>query len=276
MESQNQSVLSEFIFTGLTNVPSLQVLLFIVFLVVYCSSLAGNLSISAIIQVDSHLHMPIYFFISNLSICDACYTSVITPKMLRDLLVKRKTISFLGCLAQLYFFTFFAGVESFILTAMAYDRFGAICKPLHYPVIMTRMFCSQLVLGSYLGGLLTSLVHTVCTFTLPFCKSNIINHFFCDVPPLLRLVCADTSSRDIVRFSLTCVLGMGCAAVIVMSYMYIILAILKIPSNNGKRKAFSTCSSHLTVVSLFYGTAFFMYLQSNSSKSNTRDKAVSV
>ncbi|XP_053564217.1 olfactory receptor 1019-like isoform X2 [Bombina bombina] len=276
MEQSNHSHVSEFILMGLSNEPTLELLMFIFFLLIYLVTICGNIGIILTISIISDLHNPMYFFLSNLSFSDLCYSTVVTPRMLHDIFSQRKSISFISCAVQLYFFATFATIEGYILSTMAYDRYVAICYPLLYPVIMNRRVCILLVCVVYFSGLLTAGIHTSSTLTLSFCGPNVINHFFCDIPPLMELSCSDTYTNKTIIFCIVCLLGLFSGIVTVASYTYIFATIMKIKSSTGKRKAFSTCTSHLLCVSLFYGTAFFMYLRPASSYSASQDKVVSV
>ncbi|XP_069486158.1 olfactory receptor 5AP2-like [Ambystoma mexicanum] len=276
MEKVNQTSVMEFILLGLTDDPNLQILLFILFLLIYAITLVGNIGIMSLIVVESRLHTPMYFLLSNLSLSDFCYSSVITPKMLLDFLSTKKSISFVGCAAQTYFFAVFASMECYLLSAMAYDRYAAICYPLLYHLIINRSICTQLVAAAYTGGFLTAAVHTGCTFHASFCGPNVIDHFYCDILPLMKLSCSETFTRQTVIFAVVFFLGFASLIITATSYIFILSAILQIPSTTGRRKAFSTCGSHLTAVSLFYGTVLFMYMRLPSSDSVTQDKIVSV
>ncbi|KAM8977556.1 olfactory receptor 5AR1-like [Pelodytes ibericus] len=276
MDEGNQSRVGEFIFIGVTNEPKTQIFLFILFSLIYFITVFGNIAIMFLVVIISDLHSPMYIFLANLSISDLCYSTVVTPKMLHDIFLERKLISFVGCALQLYFFALFATTEGYILSAMAYDRYIAICHPLLYIVIMSRTKCILLMTAVYVGGLLTAAIHTSSTLTLTFCGPNIINHFYCDIPPLMDLSCSDTYANKTVIFVVVFVLGLISVFVTLASYVYIFFTILKIKSAEGRRKAFSTCTAHLMCVSLFYGTVFFMYLRPASSYSVTQDKVVSV
>ncbi|XP_063291749.1 olfactory receptor 5G9-like [Pelobates fuscus] len=276
MEEGNQTSVSEFILLGVTNDPNVQIFLFILFLLIYIVTAFGNIGIMVIIMVFSDLQSPMYFFLSNLSASDLCYSTVVTPKLLHDMFLQKKSISFIGCALQLYLFALFASTECYILSAMAYDRYVAICNPLMYMVIMNRTRCIFLVTAVYAGGFLTAGIHTSTTITLPFCGPNIINHFYCDIPPLMDLACSDPYINKNIIFVVVFVLGFISVTVILASYTYIFFTIIKIQSNEGRRKAFSTCTSHLSCVSMFYGTVFFMYLRPASSYHVTQNKVVSV
>ncbi|CAI9578965.1 unnamed protein product [Staurois parvus] len=260
----NLSSVTEFIFTGITSDQKLPHFLFILFLLIYLITVFGNTAIILTIIMINDLHNPMYFFLSNLSFSDLCFCSAVTPKMLYDLISERKLITFIGCLLQLFFFALFATTEGYLLSTMAYDRFVAICHPLLYVVIMNRR--TRIVLLTvvvYFGGLVTAGIHTSSTFSLTFCGSNVINHFYCDINPLMALSCSDTYMNKTIIF----------AAVTLFSYVYIFFTIMNIRSLEGRHKAFSTCSSHLLCVALFYGTVFFMYLRPASSYSVTQEKS---
>uniref|UniRef100_A0A6P8PNT9 Olfactory receptor n=1 Tax=Geotrypetes seraphini TaxID=260995 RepID=A0A6P8PNT9_GEOSA len=276
MERKNQTSVTEFILLGLTRDPTLQIPLFVLLLLVYIFTLLGNIGIIIATRSDRQLQTPMYFFLCHLSILDICYSSAVTPITLQTFLVKQKAISFLGCALQLYFYAAFATVECFLLSVMAFDRYVAICNPLLYPVIMSRKLCLLMLSTAYVGGFCNSLIHTVCVFQLSFCGPNVIDHYFCDIPPLLVLACSDTSVTELVAF--ICV-GFNCTSsslAILISYTYIISSILRIRSAEGRRKAFSTCASHFTAVLIFFGTLFFMYLRPASSNSVEQEKVVSV
>ncbi|XP_065451847.1 olfactory receptor 5AR1-like [Chrysemys picta bellii] len=276
MEEGNHSEATEFILSGLTDRPELQVPLFLVFLLIYGITLVGNGGMILLIIIDPRLHTPMYFFLSNLSFCDLCFSSIISPKMLLNFLGERKSISYTACAVQMYLCIISADVVCLLLAVMAYDRYVAICNPLLYTVTMSRQLCNQLVAGVYAVGLVDSMIHTWLTFRLSFCSSNIINHFFCDIPPLLVLSCSDTRINEIVMFAFIGCITVICFVPVLLSYVYIISTILQIRSAEGQRKAFSTCSFHLTAVVLFYGIPLFMYLRPPSSYSMDIDKVASV
>ncbi|CAM4563060.1 unnamed protein product, partial [Lepidochelys olivacea] len=261
MEKGNHSEVSEFILSGLTDRPELQVPLFGVFLLIYGITLVENGGMILIITIDPQLHTPMYFFLRNLSFCDLCISLIISPKMLLNFLAKRKSISYTACAVQMSLSIVFADVECLLLAVMAYDRYVAICNPLLYTVTMSRQLCNQLVAGVYSVGMVDSMIYMCCTFRLSFCSSNVINHFFCDVLPLLALSCSDTRINEILIFAFTLCFTMSIFVTILLSYVYITSTILQICSAEGRRKAFSTCSFHLTSVVLFYGTQLFMYLR---------------
>ncbi|XP_068964187.1 olfactory receptor 5B2-like [Petaurus breviceps papuanus] len=273
---ENISEVNEFILIGLTDAPRLQVPLFIMFTFIYLITLVGNLGIAALSSWDSYLHTPMYFFLSNLSLVDFGYSSAVTPKVMVGLLTGDKVISYNGCATQLFFVGAFATTESFLLASMAYDRHAAVCKPLHYSTTITSTVCIYLASGAHICGFLTSSIVIGNTFNLSFCRSNIVHHFFCDIPPLLVLSCSDIHIIELVFFILGSFTVFFPFLVIFTSYLIIFINILKIRSAEGRQKAFSTCASHLTAVSIFYGTIIFMYLQPSSSHSMDIDKMVSV
>ncbi|KAM5184278.1 olfactory receptor 5B12-like [Callospermophilus lateralis] len=273
---ENISEVTEFILVGLTDALQLQVPLFMVFTLIYLITLVGNLGMILLILLDSHLHTPMYFLLSHLSLVDCVYSSAVTPKVMAGLLTGDKNISYNACAAQMFFFAGFVTVESFLLASMALDRHAAVCKPLHYTTTMTSAVCVLMVSASYACGLLQASVHVAFTFHLSFCRSNVINHFFCDIPPLLALSCSNIYPNEIVLFVLAAFNIFFTLLVILSSYLFILVAILRMHSSEGQKKAFSTCGSHLTAVSIFYGTIAFMYLQPNSRHSMDTDKIASV
>ncbi|XP_036621134.1 olfactory receptor 5B2-like [Trichosurus vulpecula] len=273
---ENRSEVNEFILTGLTDVPQLQVPLFIMFTFIYLTTLVGNLGIVALSSWDSHLHTPMYFFLSHLSLVDFGYSSAVTPKVMAGLLMRDKVISYSGCATQLFFFGAFATTESFLLASMAYDRHAAVCKPLYYTTTMTSTVCAFLASGAYICGFLTSSIVIGNVFSLSFCRSNIVHHFFCDIPPLLVLSCSDIQITELLVFITGSFAVFFPFLVIFTSYLLIFITILKIHSAEGRQKAFSTCVSHLTAVSIFFGTIMFVYLQPSSHHSIDSDKMVSV
>lgn len=272
----NCSSVTTFILLGFADHPELQAPLFVTFLSIYLVTLAWNLVLIFLIRADPHLHTPMYFFLSNLSFIDICYSSAVAPKMLTDFFQEQKTISFLGCAAQFFFFVGMGLTECFLLTAMAYDRYAAVSSPLLYPAIMSPGLCARMVVGAYVGGFLSALIQTSSIFRLHFCSSNVINHFFCDLPPVLALSCSDTFPSQVVNFLVVVTAGGTSFLILLISYTYIVAAVLKIRSVEGRRKAFSTCASHLTGVTLLFGTSLSTYLRPSSSYSLGRDKVVSV
>ncbi|XP_068129625.1 olfactory receptor 5G9-like [Hyperolius riggenbachi] len=259
IQEMNQTEISEFVLLGLTTNYSLQLLLFVSFFLTYLCSFLSNLGMIILIRVSQHLNTPMYFFLSHLSFIDLCYSTSITPRMLSDCLSIIKSISFIGCAAQMFSFAMFATSESFLVTAMAYDRYVAISHPLFYHCVMNESMCWRLVSGAYSASFLASITHTITVFKFPLCGSNIINHFYCDIPPLLKLTCAYSYARKWVVFSLAFAMGVASFLVILMSYVSIIFTIVGIKSAEGRSKAFSTCASHLSVVISFYSAVFGNY-----------------
>ncbi|XP_063785560.1 olfactory receptor 5AP2-like [Pseudophryne corroboree] len=276
MDVINKTQVRVFVFSGLTENRELAMFLFILFLHVYVMTVLGNVGMMAIVHISSNLHTPMYFFLSYLSLVDLLYSSVITPKMLSDLISTRKAISFVGCALQLLFFGALACTEVLLLANMAYDRYAAICHPLHYVSIMTKKKCScQVVLSFFIGSLVSS-VQMSCIFSLQFCGSNIIDHFCCDVPPLLKLSCSDTFSCDMITVFSIASFGLGSFLIILISYTLIISSILQMKSAESRQKAFSTCSSHVMCASIFYMSIFFTYLRSPSNVIENQDKTASI
>ncbi|XP_032283316.1 olfactory receptor 10A3 [Halichoerus grypus] len=276
MKRQNQSSVVEFILLGFSNFPELQEQLFGVFLVVYLVTLLGNAIIIVSISLEQSLHVPMYLFLQNLSVVDVSFSAVIMPEMLVVLSTEKMSITFAGCFAQMYFLLLFGGTECFLLGAMAYDRFAAICHPLSYPMIMNKSVFMKLVMFSWVSGVLVATVQTTWVFSFPFCGPNEINHFFCETPPVLELACADTFLFEIYAFTGTILIIMVPFVLILLSYIWILFAILKMPSATGRQKAFSTCASHLMSVTLFYGTASMTYLQPKSGYSPGTKKVMSL
>ncbi|XP_015846931.1 olfactory receptor 5P76-like [Peromyscus maniculatus bairdii] len=276
LDDGNHTAVTEFILLGLTDDPVLKVVLFIIILCIYLVTVCGNLSTILLIRVSSQLHHPMYFFLSHLASTDIGYSSSVTPNMLVNFLVNQTTISYFGCSIQLGSGAFFGTVECFLLAAMAYDRFVAICNPLLYSNKMSTQICIQLVVGSYIGGFLNASSFTLSFFSFLFCGPNRINHFFCDFAPLVELSCSDVSDSAVVTSFSTGSVTMITVFVIAISYTYILITILKMRSTEGRQKAFSTCTSHLTTVTLFYGTITFIYVMPKSSFSTDQNKVVSV
>ncbi|XP_053120272.1 olfactory receptor 5V1-like [Hemicordylus capensis] len=276
IEIENSTIVTEFILMGLSDLPAVRFSLFAAFLLIYLITLLGNGTILLAIAADSHLHNPMYFFLSNLSMLDVFCPTATVPKMLENLLTESNTISFAGCVLQLYFLVALAGTEVFLLAVMAYDRYVAISNPLRYTVIMSKRLCLQMVAGTWITGFLNSLLHSVLTFTLPYCKSNRVNQYYCDIPPVLALSCASTFLAEMVVLIVGGIFGVGAFLVTLVSYVHIISTILRIRSAEGKRKAFSTCASHLMVVCLFYGTTIFTYIRPSSSHHPDQDRLVSM
>ncbi|XP_061296011.1 olfactory receptor 5B12-like [Bos javanicus] len=273
---ENSTVVTEFILVGITDDPQLQIPFFLVFTLIYLLTLVGNLGVIMLILLNSHLHTPMYFFLSNLALVDFGYSTAVTPKVMAGFLTGDKVISYNACVAQLFFFGGFLSVETFLLALMAYDRHAAVCKPLHYTNIMTPRVCAWIVIESYVFGFLEVSVHTWNIFSLSFCRSNVIDHFFCDATPLLALSCSESNRSEMVLFLLVGFNVLFSNLVILVSYLFIFVTILRVHSSEGHQKAFSTCASHLTSVSIFYGTGAFMYLQPGSRHSMSTDKMASV
>ncbi|XP_055477955.1 olfactory receptor 145-like isoform X2 [Psammomys obesus] len=263
----DSSIVKEFILLGLTQQPELQLPLFFLFLGIYVVSMMGNLGLTVLIVLNPHLHTPMYYFLFNLSFTDLCYSSVITPKMLVSF-VKQNIISHAECMTQLFFFCFFVIDECYILTAMAYDRYAAICKPLLYQVTMSHQVCQLMMVGVYVMGFVGAMAHTGSMLTLTFCDGNIINHYMCDIPPLQKLSCTSTSINELVVFIVVGVNVIIPSLTIFISYTLILSNILSIHSAGGRSKAFSTCGSHVIAVSLFFGASAFMYLKPSSASVN--------
>nr|XP_014433524.1 olfactory receptor 10A4-like [Pelodiscus sinensis] len=271
---ENQTISDGFILVGFSYLHELQILLFLVLLVLYLVILIGNLLVILLIKLNSSLHTPMYFFLVNLSFLGICFTTSIFPQLLVHLLVKDKTISLAGCAAQMYVMTIMGLTECCLLAAMAHDRYVAICHPLHYTTIMSGRACAQLMGASWFIGISVEVAQTTWIFSLPFCGSNQIHHFFCDIPPVLKMACADTSKNEIMVLTVTVVFILGPFLLIILSYIRIISTIIKLPSAEGRRKAFSTCSSHLMVVTLFYGVALITYLGLRSSSNPDSDQVI--
>lgn len=268
--------MTEFIILGFPHLQGIQTYLFFFLLIIYLTTVLGNLLIFLVVHMDSRLHTPMYQFVSTLSFLELGYTAATIPKMLANLLSEKKTISFSGCLLQIYFFHSLGATECYLLTAMAYDRYLAICKPLHYPTLMTPELCTKITVGCWLGGLAGPVAEISLVSQLPFCGPNRIQHIFCDFPPVLSLACTDTSINVLVDFVINSCKILATFLLILSSYVQIIYTVLKIPSAAGKRKAFSTCASHLTVVVIFYGSILFMYVRLKKSYSLDYDRALAV
>ncbi|XP_010183831.1 PREDICTED: olfactory receptor 4S2 [Mesitornis unicolor] len=269
----NASSVKEFILVGLSENEGVQKICFVLFLFFYIIIVAGNVFIVITVISSQCLNSPMYFFLSYLSFVDICYSSVTAPKMIADFLVENKTISFVGCIAQLFGVHFFGCTEIFILTVMAYDRYTAICRPLHYTTLMTRRVCSQMVIGLWVGGFVHSMLQTLLTSCLPFCGPNKIDHYFCDVHPLLKLACTNTYAVGIIVVANSGMIALSCFFILVVSYI-VILVSLKSQTSEGRHKALSTCGSHIAVVVLFFGPCTFTYIRPSSDLSE--DKSVAV
>ena len=276
MDTLNYTNKPDFILMGLTDSKEVQLVLSVLFLLIYLVTVLGNIGMIVIIHLDVQLHTPMYFFLTHLSFLDLSYSTVITPKTLGNLLTSTKNISFMGCFIQMYFFVLLAATECFLLSSMAYDRYVAICNPLQYSVIMSKRFCSALLTGSYMFGALGSTVNMLCMGTLDFCNSNVIPDFFCDTSPLIALSCSNTHDIELIIFIFAGSTLLFSLMTISASYVSILSAILKINSTSGKQKAFSTCASHILAVTIFYGTMIFTHLKSNKSFSLGKDQVASV
>ncbi|KAM6159732.1 olfactory receptor 8K3-like [Erethizon dorsatum] len=276
MEEHNLTEVTEFILLGVTDLPELQAPLFVLFLTIYLTSLVGNLGMIVLTQVDSRLQTPMYFFLRHLAITDLGYSTAVGPKMLENFIVDQNTIPYHYCAMQLAFFLLFIACELLILATMSYDRYVAICRPLLYNIIMSQKLCRVLMAMSYLYCTFVSLLVTTKVFTLSFCRYNVIGHFYCDNLPLLSLACSDTHETEVIILFLSALNLISSLLIILVSYLLILIAILRMNSAEGRRKAFSTCGSHLTVVTVFYGTLIFMYVQPKSSHSFDTDKVASI
>ncbi|XP_011384907.2 LOW QUALITY PROTEIN: olfactory receptor 8K3-like [Pteropus vampyrus] len=276
MEQQNLTVLKEFILMGITNHPELQTPFFGVFLVIYAVSVVGNLGLIILTKIDSRLQTPMYFFLTHLAFTDLGYSTAVGPKMLVSLVVDQHTISYNWCATQLTFFNMFITSEIVLLSAMAFDRYVAICNPLLYTVIMSQRLCHLLVAISYLYSVFLSLLITIKIFVLSFWGYNVIRHFYCDSLPLISLLCSDTHEIKLIILIFAALNLILSLLIVLGSYVLILLAILRMPSAEGRHKAVSTCGSHLTVVVVFYGTLFFMYVQPKSKNSLDTDKMASI
>ncbi|XP_068845134.1 olfactory receptor 10AG1-like [Capricornis sumatraensis] len=272
----NQTTLVDFILLGFSDIPDLQGFLFGVFLIMYTIILVGNSLIIIITKMDPSLQTPMYFFLGNFSSLEVCYVSVTVPRLLIDLCSQNRNIPFLACAAQMYFFLVFGATECLLLTSMAYDRYVAICNPLLYLLLMNRRLCVQLAAGCWVSGVPVHIVLTYQIFSLPFCGSTQLNHFFCDIPPVLKLACGDTLLTETLVYVVAVLVVTVPFMLILGSYVRIIETILKLPSATGRAKAFSTCSSHLMVVALFFGSGLITYLRPKSSHSIGMDKFLSL
>ncbi|XP_076780862.1 olfactory receptor 8G50-like [Arvicanthis niloticus] len=276
MLKRNVSGVTEFVLAGLTDKPELQLPLFLLFLGIYMVTVVGNLGMITLILFSSHLHTPMYFFLSNLSCIDLCHSTVITPKMLANFVTVKNSISYPECMTQLYSFLLFAIAECHMLAVMAYDRYVAICNPLLYNAVMSYQVCSWMIFGVYSIALIGATTHTVCMLKVHFCEADIINHYFCDLYPLLELSCSDTFINEVVVLCFSVFNIFIPTLTILSSYIFIIASILRIKSTAGRSKAFSTCSSHISAVAVFFGSLAFMYLQPSSVSSMDQGKVSSV
>ncbi|XP_052498752.1 olfactory receptor 5K3-like [Budorcas taxicolor] len=271
MTEDNLSLTTEFILIGFTVHPELKTLLFLVFFTIYLITMVGNLGLVALIVTEHHLHTPMYIFLGNLALMDSCCSCAITPKMLQNFFSKDRMISLYECMAQFYFLCFAETADCFLLAAMAYDRYVAICKPLQYHTMMSKKLCIQMTTGAYIAGNLHSMIHIGFLFRLTFCRSHQINHFFCDVLPLYRLSCADPYINELMIFIFSGSVQVFSIIIVIISYLFILFTIFKMKSRKGKGKALSTCASHFVSVSIFYGSLLFMYIRPNSVNDKDKD-----
>ncbi|KAM7150546.1 olfactory receptor 14A16-like [Macrochelys suwanniensis] len=272
----NQTMVTEFVLLGFSDIRELQILHFVVFLVIYLAGLMGNFLIISAIALDHHLHTPMYFFLVNLSIIDLGSISVTIPKSMANSLMNTRVISYPACVNQVFLFFLFTTTDFALLTIMAYDRHVAICQPLHYERVMNRRACVQMAASAWITGIVNSALHTGNTFRLPFCQSNVINQFFCEIPQLLKLTCSDSFLSELGLLAFSVFLSLNCFVFIIVSYVQIFKAVLRIPSEQGRHKAFSTCLPHLTVVSLLVGPSFFAYLKPTSRSASSLDLMMGV
>ncbi|XP_008068122.1 olfactory receptor 5H8-like [Carlito syrichta] len=276
MEKENETLMREFVLTGLIYQPEWKIPLFLAFLVIYLVTIMGNLGLIVLIWNDPYLHIPMYLFLGSLAFVDTWLSSTVTPKMLVNFLVKNKMISLSECMIQFFFFGTTATTECFLLASMAYDRYVAICKPLLYPVIVTNTLCIRLLVLSFVGGFLHALIHEVVMFRLTFCNSNIIYHFYCDIVPLLKISCTDPSINFLMLFILSGSIQVFTIVTVLVSYTFVLFTILKKKSVKGIRKAFSTCGAHLLSVSLYFGPLLFMYVHPASPRAEDQDMMASL
>ncbi|XP_037380507.1 olfactory receptor 5H2-like [Talpa occidentalis] len=271
MEKENASLLTEFVLTGLTYQQEWEIPLFLTFLVIYLITIVGNLGLIALIWNDSQLHIPMYFFLGSLAFVDASISSTVTPKMLLQFFTKSKNISFSECMIQFFSFAIGVTTECFLLAAMAYDRYVAICNPLRYPVIMTNRLYTQLLISSFVGGIIHAFIHTGFLLRLTFCNYNIIHHFYCDIEPLFKISCTDPSLNILIVYIFSGSIQVFTITIVLVSYTLVLFTILKKKSLEGIKKAFSTCGAHLLSVSLYYGPLLFMYVRPGSVQSDDQD-----
>ncbi|XP_040267005.1 olfactory receptor 5V1-like [Bufo bufo] len=276
MEQLNHTTVRSFILLGLSTIPHLQAIYFLLFFIIYIITLSGNVLLIVVVRLNSCLHTPMYFFLTNLSFIDICFSSTIVPKLLVNTLCQDKSISFIGCASQMYFSLALGATECITLSMMAYDRYVAICNPLRYQIIMNKKLCVCMTAFSWIVSFLNAIIHAALTFQLPYCKSHHVSHFFCEMPPLFKLSCQDTFFNEVAVYISGGIIALCSFLLTTVSYFRIITTILKIRSTNGRYKAFSTCASHLSVVSLYYGTIMFMYLRPRNSYSPDRDRAIAI
>nr|XP_031319542.1 olfactory receptor 6C4-like [Camelus dromedarius] len=273
---RNHTYMTEFILLGLTDIPEIQFVIFILLFLTYVFSILGNLTIITLTLLDSHLQTPMYFFLRNFSFLEIFFTTTFTPRLLFSISTGNKSISFAGCFTQYFFAIFLGATEFYLLAAMSYDRYVAICKPLHYTTIMSNRVCIQLVLCSWLGGFLIIVSPIILTSQLDFCASNVLNHYYCDYGPLIEISCSDTRLLELADFILAVVTLVVTLVMVILSYANIIRTVLKIPSAQQRKKAFSTCSSHMIVISLSYGSCIFMYVKPSAKEGVAFNKGVAV
>nr|XP_028558759.1 olfactory receptor 11A1-like [Podarcis muralis] len=276
LEWVNQTIITEFILLGFGEVRDLQILLFVVFLTDHIMTMAGNLIILTLVMTDQHLHTPMHVFLGNLSCLETCYSSTILPRLLASFITENQSVSVWGCIVQFWAFGFLAATECYLLAAMSYDRYVAICQPLHYSVLMNFKLCLQLVAGSWFGGFVINSILLIFMAQLTFCGHNVIEHFICDFIPMTKLTCSDAHQVELLSTVLSSLCTLPPFVLTITSYVYIITTVLGIPSTAGRQKAFSTCSSHLIVVTIFYGTLIIVYLLPDTTELRELNKGFSV
>ncbi|XP_036772331.2 olfactory receptor 5K1-like [Manis pentadactyla] len=276
MIEENHSLTNEFILIGFTDHPELKTILFVVFLTIYLITMVGNLGLVALIYMERRLHTPMYIFLGNLALMDSCCSCAITPKMLENFFSKDRMISLKECMAQFYFLCLAETADCVLLAAMAYDRYVAICRPLQYHTMMSKKLCIQMTTGAYIAGNVHSMIHIVFLFRLTFCRSNQINHFFCDVLPLFRLSCADPYINELMILIFSGLVQIFSITIVLVSYLYILFTIFQMKSKEGRGKALSTCASHFLSVSMFYGSLLFVYIRPNALKEGDKDLPVAI
>ncbi|XP_006868704.1 PREDICTED: olfactory receptor 5K3-like [Chrysochloris asiatica] len=276
MTEDNHSLTNEFILTGFTSRPDLKTLLFVVFFVIYLITMVGNLGLVALIFMERRLHTPMYIFLANLALMDSCCSCSITPKMLQNFFSENRMISLYECMAQFYFFCLADTVDCFVLAAMAYDRYVAICSPLQYHTMMSKQLCIQMVIGAYIAGNLHSIIHVTLLLRLTFCGSHKINHFFCDVLPLYRLSCVDPYINELMILILAGLIQILTITIVLISYLCILFTIFKMKSKEGRGKALSTCASHFLSILIFYGSLLFMYILPHSAEEADKDIPIAI
>ncbi|XP_056408686.1 olfactory receptor 5V1-like [Hyla sarda] len=276
VENVNQTLVKTFLLLGLSNVFDLQIVFFLMFSVMYMITLAGNVLLILVVRLNPRLQTPMYFFLSNLSLIDICFSSTVVPKILLNTISQDRSISFVGCAAQMYFHLALGGTECLLLAVMAYDRYIAICNPLHYTAVIDGRLCIGLVTGCWILSFVNSFILTFLTFQLPYCKSNLISHFFCEMPPLFRLSCRDIWLNELAEYISGAIVALGSFMLILLSYLCITITVLKIRTNKERQKVFSTCASHVLVVSLYYGTIMFMHLHPRAASSSEQDRVVTI